>query len=749
MSDKNDKEGTAKLKDSANYLTENENNDYQYKASQASASSSSRAEDEGLAKVRAQNYTRSTTPGVQAIGTPSPSLEQKEDTALAKARAQNPAGKATMPGVQSVTAGGAVSSSPSPSTAPAERQRLIQEIIKDSSLLEDEKRKRIQEVMRRGTGTAGPAAVASSQSVHPTAGAAAASSNVPDNKYDDIALAKARATNTFGKATLPGVQSIGAAQAPPPPPGPLLSVAERQKAIQAIIKDGSLSEDAKRKKIQEVMKGGIAAVEEPDRRVYGAASAAVLSTSAKNVGMEDAALAKARARNVSGPASSPGVQAVAAAASGSLSGNEEEEDAAIAKARARNAAGPVLTPGAKAVSANFREEDASLAKARAHGSATHRATTATHSLTDISSEEDSPQDAALAKARARNSSGPATYPGIQLLAAASQDTEGKTDDLHKSQASDSDRRLRKEGTIAKDPYDDFLPSDSYSAKEVPKDSYYDGYDAPEAAQPRAAYGVGTYIMEHNTNMATVVEQVQDEYAAPTALAAEAVTYAMDVKEIIPEAEVQKKEKRNIYRKWLIVAILAVCLAVPATVTAVVLLMNKAAPTSNPYGATPIPTTAPTAANHQQFQVFLTSTGVSSEEDMADPLSPQNQALRWITTEDPMQLNPEDNSAAFVQRYTMATLYYSTNGDSWAQCHKDDVQSHCMDGRQSVWLSDTPECEWAGIGCNGNSMVAMISIGKFMCCACCRFDIELPHQLTLSVANFQYTLLTCSARFHPK
>ena len=62
-------------------------------------------------------------------------------------------------------------------------------------------------------------------------------------------------------------------------------------------------------------------------------------------------------------------------------------------------------------------------------------------------------------------------------------------------------------------------------------------------------------------------------------------------------------------------------------------------------------------------------------------SPQYRAARWISEEDAIQLDMND--ASFKQRYAMAVLYYSLNGDGWNVVNN--------------WLSEASECDWNYIG----------------------------------------------------
>jgi hypothetical protein len=62
--------------------------------------------------------------------------------------------------------------------------------------------------------------------------------------------------------------------------------------------------------------------------------------------------------------------------------------------------------------------------------------------------------------------------------------------------------------------------------------------------------------------------------------------------------------------------------------------------------------------------------------LEDPDSPQSQALQWLSTS---ANDGVSTDVGFLQRYALATFYYSTNGDRW----KD----------KTAWMSTTNECSW--------------------------------------------------------
>lgn len=71
-------------------------------------------------------------------------------------------------------------------------------------------------------------------------------------------------------------------------------------------------------------------------------------------------------------------------------------------------------------------------------------------------------------------------------------------------------------------------------------------------------------------------------------------------------------------------------------------------------------------------------------------SPQGKAFAWLLGRDMAQIDKCDTEA-IQQRYSLATFFYSTNGEQWDN----------SDG----WIEDTNECSWSGIKCNGNGRVS--------------------------------------------
>jgi hypothetical protein len=106
-------------------------------------------------------------------------------------------------------------------------------------------------------------------------------------------------------------------------------------------------------------------------------------------------------------------------------------------------------------------------------------------------------------------------------------------------------------------------------------------------------------------------------------------------------------------------------AVPPTV-----VPPTAYPTANPAAK---PTLAPQVMVLMQL---LSSKSFDGGAALRTPSTPQNKALNWLAENAALSSYSDQKK---IQRYVLATLYYSTNGDNWVN--------------KFGWLSDSDECNW--------------------------------------------------------
>lgn len=114
---------------------------------------------------------------------------------------------------------------------------------------------------------------------------------------------------------------------------------------------------------------------------------------------------------------------------------------------------------------------------------------------------------------------------------------------------------------------------------------------------------------------------------------------------------------------------------------------------------PLPEEAPLTDRQQlMHDIFM---GVSGNEALQDTTSPQFQARKWLLFEDILWLSPINTftSERIIQRYVLATFYFSTDGpNSW---------------KDNNWMKGD-ECKgdfWDGISCNENNEIRAIAFGK--------------------------------------
>ena len=90
----------------------------------------------------------------------------------------------------------------------------------------------------------------------------------------------------------------------------------------------------------------------------------------------------------------------------------------------------------------------------------------------------------------------------------------------------------------------------------------------------------------------------------------------------------------------------------------------------------VPTFAPTKKSNTYLSSLIIEAYPEGQSALEDPNSPQSQALKWLES----PANDEiSETQRLLQRYALATLYYSTNGESWKN--------------STGWLSAEDECNW--------------------------------------------------------
>lgn len=140
-------------------------------------------------------------------------------------------------------------------------------------------------------------------------------------------------------------------------------------------------------------------------------------------------------------------------------------------------------------------------------------------------------------------------------------------------------------------------------------------------------------------------------------------------------------------KWGIFYLSLSVLILIATATYVGLKMTTGndSPSESSSNTWPPTSTPVVPTREQQIQeVVLTAT---ADQVLSNPISPQYRAYEWILDDDPRQVPGDDPE--LLQRYILATLYFSTNNSTRAATTWIKDQE---------WMSLQHECDWFGIHC---------------------------------------------------
>lgn len=103
------------------------------------------------------------------------------------------------------------------------------------------------------------------------------------------------------------------------------------------------------------------------------------------------------------------------------------------------------------------------------------------------------------------------------------------------------------------------------------------------------------------------------------------------------------------------------------------------PTPTPGGAPtpPFPTAAPVQfTGTDELKTLVVTASPGTESDFVNPASAQSLALDWLSKNQFLNTYSDETK---LQRFALATIFYSTDGDSWTQ--------------NDLWLSDIDECDW--------------------------------------------------------
>lgn len=117
-------------------------------------------------------------------------------------------------------------------------------------------------------------------------------------------------------------------------------------------------------------------------------------------------------------------------------------------------------------------------------------------------------------------------------------------------------------------------------------------------------------------------------------------------------------------------------------------MDRTSPPTNP------PTNVLFALSPTEDLVMATLRLVVYDESLLlDPSTSEGQAFASVSAEN--LLDPQD----IIQRYSLLTLYYASQGSDWIQKTRWDIPN-------------SDKCSWYGIGCDQNGQITKVSLCKF-------------------------------------
>jgi hypothetical protein len=146
------------------------------------------------------------------------------------------------------------------------------------------------------------------------------------------------------------------------------------------------------------------------------------------------------------------------------------------------------------------------------------------------------------------------------------------------------------------------------------------------------------------------------------------------------------------------------------------------PTAFPSESTENPSLSPTLVcgmtqgrRHEAIVEQISNAVGTNAFVLLNMTTPQSKALTWLLEERNRTTCP---GVKLIQRWVLATFYFSTGGDKWFECSATtDATDKCGTMAPFVgkkrFLSEENECFWAGIKCDTENCVTQIEFGKFM------------------------------------
>jgi hypothetical protein len=120
-------------------------------------------------------------------------------------------------------------------------------------------------------------------------------------------------------------------------------------------------------------------------------------------------------------------------------------------------------------------------------------------------------------------------------------------------------------------------------------------------------------------------------------------------------------------------------------------------------------TSPPLTFQDELKLKLANFSLDGDSVFDDLISPQNLAIEWLAEKILWQV--EGRTKSMENRYGLAVLYYSTQGDTWQETY-----NFLEDSDECTWNNVDEEQDrinWKGVICNEQDQVTEILLGMYL------------------------------------
>lgn len=147
----------------------------------------------------------------------------------------------------------------------------------------------------------------------------------------------------------------------------------------------------------------------------------------------------------------------------------------------------------------------------------------------------------------------------------------------------------------------------------------------------------------------------------------------NIQRAVPQETILQRKRQAERRRFLFASAWFLSVAV----VGIVIGLTMGPSSSSSSGAqSPEPTPSPTSQQFLELQRLVVEASFDEGASLQDDDSPQYKALSWLENNTNLDDYP---NWKLLQRYSLASFYYSTNGADWSE--------------NGGWLSDSDECSW--------------------------------------------------------